>query len=268
MIRTSGVSQSEAGRIIETSQSRIATLISGGGVISPGDLTMLAQGLGFTDPGYLEALRELRRDNHKRGSWSTGHNRAYRDDLRLLVDLETYADRVRRVEVEVVPALLQTESYIRSQHADQPPLDGVSMEDTVQARLARQHILDRDDPPVLHAILSESCVRRQWGDAEVMAEQRAHLVEVSNRPNIMIQLVPFDAPPGRRSPLGSQFTLLRVQSPGAAGPLEIVTSENPGEIRYMDDQKALDAHDSAWARLSSAALSFADTRTFIQRISA
>lgn len=66
--------------------------------------------------------------------------------------------------------------------------------------------------------------------------------------------------------MGYRFTLLRVPSPGAAGPLEIASTESPGEIRYMDDRKALDAHESAWARLSSAALSFADSRAFIQRI--
>lgn len=94
LIENAGISQAEAAKLIETSQSRIALLINGGGNISPGDLVMLADKLGFEDEGYKESLRELRRDNHKRGFWTTGHNRAYSEDLRLLVDLDDLMSKV------------------------------------------------------------------------------------------------------------------------------------------------------------------------------
>ena len=41
--------------------SRIAMLIGGASAITIGDLERLATALGFTDPGYLLALQELRR---------------------------------------------------------------------------------------------------------------------------------------------------------------------------------------------------------------
>src|SRR5690625_5505068 len=106
MLEKAEVSQTEAAKLIETSQSRIASLLSGGGNIAPGDVILLATKLGFDDEGYQETLRELRRDSHKRGFWSTGHNRAYREDLRLLVDLEKHVDTMRSLEMEVVPGLL------------------------------------------------------------------------------------------------------------------------------------------------------------------
>nr|WP_235884218.1 Scr1 family TA system antitoxin-like transcriptional regulator [Saccharopolyspora elongata] len=37
-------------------------------------------------------------------------------------------------------------------------------------------------------------------------------------------------------------------------------------MRYIDDKKALAAHDTAWARLSAAALSFAQTRKFLAQV--
>ncbi|MBO0808044.1 MAG: helix-turn-helix domain-containing protein, partial [Actinobacteria bacterium] len=116
MIQTAGVSQADAAKLIETSPSRIATLLNGGGTVSPGDLELLARRLGFADEGYKESLLQLRRDNHKRGYWTTGHNRAYAEDLRLLVDLEKHADQIRSAQVEVVPGLLQCETYVRAQH--------------------------------------------------------------------------------------------------------------------------------------------------------
>src|SRR5262245_54748612 len=95
MITTAGVTQEKAGALIDAGQSRIAGLIKGEGQISVGDLIMLANGLGFTDPGYHQTLRDIRKDNHKRGHWTTGLNRAYREDLRLLVDMEKISDKIR-----------------------------------------------------------------------------------------------------------------------------------------------------------------------------
>lgn len=266
MIESAGVSQADAAKLIETSQSRIAGLITGAGSMSPGDLELLANKLGFTDEGYKETLRELRRDNHRRGFWTTGHNRAYSEDLRLRIDLEKHADQIRVSEVEVVPGLLQCEAYVRAQHAEQPEIDGLTLDDRVQARLGRQDILDKPEPPTVQFVLSESCLRRMWGDAGVMREQIDHLIKVSNRPNIMIQVMPFDVPPGRRSPISNRFTILRVPSPGAAGPLELAYTEGEGEIRYLDDKRALAAHDKAWARLTAAALSFSDSRKFMKQL--
>jgi predicted XRE-type DNA-binding protein len=266
MIEKAGVSQTDAANLIETSQPRIAGLISGGGNISPGDLVLLATKLGFTDDGYQEALRELRRDNHKRGFWSTGHNRAYSEDLRLLIDLEKHADQIRSVEAEIMPGLLQCEAYVRAQYAGEPQRDGLTIDDLVRARLARQEILDKPEPPTVQFVMSESCLRRVWGDGAVMREQIEHVIALSNRKNVMVQVVPFVAPLGRRATIGNRFVLLRVPSPGAAGPLELAYTEGEGEIRYLDDKNALAAHDAAWARLTSAALSFEDSRKFMKQL--
>ena len=221
MLATAGATQLEAARMIETSPARIASLINGGSTIGVGDLILLATKLGFTDEGYLDALRELRRDNHKRGYWTTGHNRAYAEELRLLVDLERDAERIRTVRVEVVPALLQCESYVRAQHAEISERDGVDREDFIRARLARQEILAKPEPPALEFVLSESCLRRVWGPPEVMREQIEHLIKLSKRPSVFLKVVPFDLPASRRARIGNTFTLIRVPSPGAAGPLEI-----------------------------------------------
>lgn len=265
MLEVAGYSQANAAKVLETTQPRIASLINGGGSIAPGDLTLLAQTLGFTDEEYLEALRALRRDNHKRGFWSSGHNRAYSEEMRLLIDLEKHAEQLRTAEVEVIPGLLQCEAYVRAMHEDHSATD-VSFEDRVQARLARQRIFDQSDPPDAHFVLSESCLRRRWADDATMCEQLHHLVSMSKRRNIMVQVLPFDAPAGNRSPIGNHFVLLSVPSPGAAGPLELAYIEGEGEIRYMDDKKALKAHNVSWARLTAAAMNFNDSRRFIKRV--
>jgi transcriptional regulator with XRE-family HTH domain len=266
MIKSAGVSQAEAAKLIETSPSRIATLLNGGGTVSPGDLERLARKLGFTQDGYQESLLELRRDNHKRGYWTTGHNRAYSEDMRLLVDLEKHADQIRDAQVEVVPGLLQCEAYVRAQHPDEQDGTHLSLEDRINSRLARQDILDRPDPPMTQFILSEGCVRQVWGDNEVMREQIDYLIKLSKRPNINVRLMPF-AMPARRVAIETPFTLIHIPSPGAAGPLELAYVESvAGEIRYLDDKKTLRAHEAVWVRLSDAALTFEETREFLREV--
>ncbi|MBU3065802.1 helix-turn-helix transcriptional regulator [Nocardia sp. NEAU-G5] len=269
MLGSAGVSQSEAAKIIETSQSRIAMLVVGAGSITVGDLERLATELGFTEENYLESLKELRRDNHKRGFWNTGYRRAYVEDLRLLVDLEAHAGKLRVAEAEIMPGLIQCESYIRALHdpgpADDVDPDGVTVEDSVQARLARQQILVAAHPPQFHAILSESCLRREYGGRAVMVEQLEHLLALSKRPNILIQVLPFTVTT-RGAGAEDRFTLIRVPSPGAAGDLDIAIVESQGDIRYIDDKPAVTAREAVWSRLSAAALSASDTRAFIEHV--
>ena len=93
------------------------------------------------------------------------------------------------------------------------------------------------------------------------------LIKLSNRRNIHLQVMPFEQPPGRRSPLASRFTLIRVPSPGVAGPLEVAYVEGEAEVRYVDDRKALKAYEAAWARLTNAALKFEETRKFLREVS-
>jgi transcriptional regulator with XRE-family HTH domain len=267
MMSVADVTQQQVALILETSPSRVAILLNGGGAIAVGDLERVANRLGFTEAGYLTALNELRRDNHKRGFWTTGYNRAYSEDIRLRIDIERHADQIRATHTEVVPGLLQTENYIRAMYADQPSdIEGLTSEEAVQARLARQEILDKSDPPQLHIILSESCIRRMWAPDEVMREQIQHLIKLSKRPRIMLQLLPYRMPPGSRAPIGTRFTLLRAPSPGVAGPLELCYIEGEGEIRYLDEKKTLIAYDTAWTRLTAAALGFAESRKFLTRV--
>lgn len=267
MMNAAGVTQAQVATILDTSPSRVGVLLTGGGSISLAEVKELAHKLGFTEPGYIDALSELRKDNHKRGFWSTGYRRAYADDLRLLIDLERHADQIRATHTESVPGLLQCEAYIRAMHTDQPSVvEGVTLDEAVQARLARHEILDKPNPPQVHHVLSESCLRRRWAPAEVMRQQVEHLITLSQRPNIMIQLLPFDMLPGRRSPIGTRFTLLRIPSPGIAGSLELGYLEGEGEIRYLDEKKTLIAYDTAWTRLTTAALSFDDSRAFLRQV--
>jgi hypothetical protein len=119
---------------------------------------------------------------------------------------------------------------------------------------------------MLQFVLSESCLRRVVGDAAVMREQIDHLIALSRRPNVFLQVLPFDMPAGRRAPVYRPFTLIRVPTPGVFGPLEVLYVEIAGEIRYLDDKEPLAAHEAHWARSTNNALRFEETRKFLRRV--
>jgi hypothetical protein len=62
-----------------------------------------------------------------------------------------------------------------------------------EARWRRQQVLDRGDEtlPVLRAAVTEASLMYQWGTMEARREQVTHLAELSQRPNVELQLLRF-----------------------------------------------------------------------------
>jgi DNA-binding XRE family transcriptional regulator len=103
---------------------------------------------------------------------------------------EARATRLRWFEPLLVPGLLQTEAYMRAIFQTRFGTTEPEIEDRVAARMKRQAILVRDDPPKLWVLLDEGVLRRPVGGPSVMHEQVDHLVKAAQESHIMIQIVP------------------------------------------------------------------------------
>jgi hypothetical protein len=101
---------------------------------------------------------------------------------------EKAADSLRLWAPDMMPGLLSVEEYIRPQF-ERKGRDEDWVRGNVSARLARQTILNGLDPVHITAILHESVLYRRVGTPAVMARQIAHLIEVSQRYNVVIQVV-------------------------------------------------------------------------------
>jgi transcriptional regulator with XRE-family HTH domain len=81
-----------------------------------------------------------------------------------VIDLETSAIRIHEWEMRVVPGLLQTEEYARAVISAGKPRDGsAAIDRAVCARLDRQAILTRENPPMLWHVLHEGPARQAGG---------------------------------------------------------------------------------------------------------
>jgi transcriptional regulator with XRE-family HTH domain len=106
---------------------------------------------------------------------------------------EAAARRLRNFELVVLPGLVQTEDYARAVISTRVGITADAIDEEVAARLARQAILDGDNPPVLWIIIDEGVLQRPVGSQAIMREQLLRLRELANRPNIVVQVVPLEA---------------------------------------------------------------------------
>jgi transcriptional regulator with XRE-family HTH domain len=105
------------------------------------------------------------------------------------LEIEGQATALWSFELAVVPGLLQTEDYVRAVLRAANHL--ADTEEMVSARLERQEILTKDDAPIFVALMDQSVLQRNIGGAKVMHEQLVHLAEMTERENVVVQIVPL-----------------------------------------------------------------------------
>ena len=112
---------------------------------------------------------------------------------RPFVPYEKSARVLRIFEPTLITGLFQTPEYARAVLAKLPHATDDQVENLLAARLARQEILTRDEPPLVYALHDESVLYRPIASADVMHAQLMHVADLATWPNISIQVVPCSA---------------------------------------------------------------------------
>ena len=164
-------------------------------------------------------------------------------------------------EHSLIPGLLQTPGYARAVLATRPNTAEDEIDNLVAARLARQAILTREDPPppLLWALIDEGVLYRPVAPAEVMHDQLMHLVEMSRRPNITVQVLPYSA--GGHTGLLGAFTVADLD--GNAGTVNV---EDITDGRVFEDPGMVSRVTLRYKSLQSEALPKGASRELIARV--
>jgi transcriptional regulator with XRE-family HTH domain len=174
---------------------------------------------------------------------------------------ESRAMRIMVFEANILPGLMQTRSYAAAL-ATASVRRGRITEDQAHERLKflanRQQLLNRDKPPLIHAVLDESCIRRPIGGAEVMAGQLAYLEELASRPNVILQVSPFAL--AEEAPFRVSMTLL-----GFAGRKVVGYSESLERGYVVRGPRTVTAWEDDYHRLQVEALSQAASLEVIRK---
>jgi len=137
----------------------------------------------------------------------------------LVAELEKEARKIHEWELRIIPGLIQTPEYARALMRAGRPLDSdEKIEADVDARLERQEIFSRDNPPVAWFVLDESILYRMVGGNRIMRNQLIKLEKMSEQTNIVVQVMPFTA----------------MNHPGIEGPLRILEFPGSDPVWYTE----------------------------------
>lgn len=139
------------------------------------------------------------------------------------VQFEERATRIHNWDSRCLTGLLQTPDYARSIiSAGRPDLSADAVERDVTARMERQQVLERDDPPFCWFVIGESALRTSFGGQDVMRGQLARLAELMRQPRVTVQVYPFTVP----------------DCPGAEGPVTIFDFSDSPSVGYAEGYQA------------------------------
>ena len=231
-----GLTREQAGEAIRASEWKIHRLENGQVGFKERDLVDLLGLYGVTDAVEIASLITLAREASQPGWWQQ-----YGDVLaawfRAYVDLESAASLIRCYEGQLVPGLLQTEDYarsvIRGALEDRPE----EIERRVGLRMARQTLLGRPDAPRLWVVLDEAALRRPVGGRKVMRAQLQRLIQATEMPNVILQVIRMQA--GAHPAMVGAFSILRFADPDLP---DVVYVEHLTNALYLDKREDVERY--------------------------
>jgi hypothetical protein len=134
-----------------------------------------------------------------------------------LYGAEARAHTVRYWAPIILPGIVQTPAYA-TELFKAMRFDAAKVAERLEVRMSRQAILERPDPPDITIVLWEPVLHHRIGSPEVMRDQLARLVELSDMPTVTIHVLP-----------SSQGA-----NPGLGGALQLAATADAPELLLSD----------------------------------
>ncbi|MFJ7909674.1 helix-turn-helix domain-containing protein [Kitasatospora sp. NPDC096204] len=259
MREQAGLGGSQLARALGINPAHVTQMESGKTGISVERLRTIAALCMCVNEPLIDALADIVTDRDKGGWWEEYRGRLSRDFLEI-AEIEGHARGLSAYTMAFIHGLLQTNDYASAIFArSYPRLPGHEVDLRTAFRLRRQHIVQAESTPFT-AYIHEAALRMQFSGARAQVEQLGALVEASERPNISIRVVLFDAD---TLPLPNEnFTYAE----GPVQELDAVQADS-GVGNLLFDAPAHTARfRSLLAQIGSAALSDEESREFIRSI--
>lgn len=256
-----GLAQEQAARAIGFSPAKLSRIEAGKGRRPPTEVDVRALlELYKTDDHEASVLLQLLRRAGEPGWWQRYDKRLMPEWFDRLVGLQEAAAAIRTFEIQYVPGLLQTPDYTRAVvERGLPTAPAGEVQRRVELRMRRRELLRREDGPQLWAIIDESVLLRVLGSREVMREQLEYLVEMAQRPQVTLQIVPLDVT--NASAPAIPITYLRF---GGLDLPDIVYLEHIRSANFLEDRDETEEYRLALDRLGDEALTPRDSLTLLR----
>lgn len=172
----------------------------------------------------------------------------YADHFVNFPQVEATATLIRVYETHIVNGLFQTEDYASAILRDP---------DAVTVRMNRQKQVMSDPAPKIFVVLEETVLHRQVGAVPVMREQLEHLLELSQRENVRLQVLPTVYVEEARAAFAVATQADRSEAAYIVNATDGVTSVDPDELASLNE---------TFASLQAEALNVRDTRVLIRKV--
>ncbi len=229
---------------VPCSKSQLARIETAESIVPPG-LSEEFDKLFGTDGHFTRLYGLVRREIHP-------------DQYRKFMNAESAADFISEFAGHTVPGLLQTEAYARALLRCDPDASVEKVEELVSARMSRQERLTPDGAPYIWAILDEAVIRRPIGGPQVMHDQLAALLPLTDTATTKIQVLPYSH--GAHALLGGSLTLLKLRHG-----VEVAYEEGIETSRLFEDPREVSRRQRIYDALRAYALSPKDTATLIEQ---
>ncbi|MDQ3579959.1 MAG: helix-turn-helix domain-containing protein [Actinomycetota bacterium] len=216
-----------AARMIDTNHSKVVHMETGRYRQKASDVRALLEAYG-ADRSEVDRTTTLAEADDGPSWWETW-SKVVSPDFAIFLGLEGMAEREFTYDPLAMPALFQTEAYALAVTSLSRRVSLDRQETVVELRMERQRRLTADAPLKVHAVIEESVLRRVAGDAGVMRDQLERLIQLTDLPNVTINILPTAR--GLRAVTFGDFTLLALPSGR-----EIVYVEALYESRYVHDR--------------------------------
>ena len=236
------------------SPSKVSRMETGQGATAR-DIRDLCDLYEVADPAERDRLMTLAREGKGPARWQR-----YELAYATYAELEQGALAISAFQSSVVHGLLHTADYARAGHEGaMPKLDPDRIDLQIEAKLTRQRILTRDDPPRFEVVLDEAALHRMVGGRRVMAAQLTKILATANLPNVVVQVLPYER--GYHPAVESNFSILELPNPAPG----VVFVEGLIGSTYLDRPDDLKRYREVFDRLQSIALNPKDTADLIAK---
>lgn len=250
----------EAAERIGCHRSKISRIENARLGISLGELRDLLTFYGVEDPDQVEALVSLARRTRE-PAWAR-RAALVRPSYTDFISYEETAACICSYQGSLIAGLLQTPDYAHAVISAPPTdLDQAGVDTMVTARMNRQEILDRPQPPQFRVVLSEAALRLQVGGADVMRRQLEHLAKMTEHPSVEIRVVPDRA--GAHAGLTGSFVLFSFPHSSIA---DVVCLEHRTGTLYLESPDETETYRLAFGSFQATALSLKDSKDLIANV--
>lgn len=254
-----GMSAERAAGLLGIDRSNLSSIEKGVRAISPERVRTLACNCECSDAKYVDALAEMAGPS-KRGWWER-YRGALPAGLLDIAEVEWHAKHLRSADFLHMPGLLQTSDHaVVVFRSAVPSMPDHEVALRVAHRMERAQILDGDDAKPYVVLLHEAVLRMRFGGRRVTRSQLEHLLVASERDNVTLRVVPFEA----GAFPGAGVTMFYAEGPvPGLGTVQVDSAHGP---EFLDQEAQLSKYKGQLDWLERLALSPKDTRDFVRTV--